>query len=206
MAGNWLSLSEVAELLGVHPSTVRNWADQSVLPVHRTQGGHRRFQRAEIELWIQSQRANRPDESNEMLQNALGFARIQIVEGHLESQAWYKKINSDARTAYRTSGRKLMQGLMRSQGGDENDARNEARALGVDYANIGRRHGLTVLEATQAYLFFRNVLIEAAFHSYETAAIQSSYAWGDMLRKINDFTDHILLNLLETYQAFEQAN
>lgn len=205
MPGNWLSLSEVAELLGVHPSTVRNWADKSVLPVHRTQGGHRRFQRSEIDLWMQSQRANRPDENNEMLQNALGFARIQIVEGHLESQDWYQKLNNDARTAYRTSGRKLMQGLMRSQSGDEKAARNEARALGVDYAHLGRRYGLSTLEATQAYLFFRNILLEAAFHSYETAAIQSSYAWGDMLRRINDFTDHILLTLLETYQAFERV-
>ena len=49
MPGNWLTLTEVSELLGIHPSTVRNWADQGVLPVHRTQGGHRRFMRAELE-------------------------------------------------------------------------------------------------------------------------------------------------------------
>ena len=90
MPGNWLTLTEVSEILGIHPSTVRNWADQGVLPVHRTQGGHRRFMRSEMELWMQAQRVNKPEESEGMIQNALSFARIQISEAHLEKQRWYQ--------------------------------------------------------------------------------------------------------------------
>ena len=60
MTNEWLNLSEAAEILGVHPSTVRLWADQGRLPVHRTQGGHRRFKRQEVELWTQSQRLETP--------------------------------------------------------------------------------------------------------------------------------------------------
>ncbi|MDH5606347.1 MAG: hypothetical protein OEY93_05625, partial [Anaerolineae bacterium] len=114
-------------------------------------------------------------------------------------------LDSAARMVYRQSGRALMQGLMRSQSGKTEDAQAEARALGMDYASIGRRYGLTTQEATQAFLFFRNVLMEAAFHSYEKAAVKSSYAWGEMLRHINGFTDQILLNLLDTYEAFARA-
>jgi excisionase family DNA binding protein len=204
MPGNWLSLSEVAEILGVHPSTVRNWADQGVLPVHRTQGGHRRFMKNEVELWVESQRLKPDGDSNGMMRNALGYARIQIVEGHLEEQAWYGKLDDSARSAYRRSGRTLMQGLMRSQAVDDEEAsKKEAHALGVDYASIGRRHGLTIYEATQAFLFFRNVLMEATMHVYEDAAIQSPQAWGDMFTKINAFTDEILLTLIETYEVLE---
>lgn len=205
MPGNWLSLSEIAKLLGVHPSTVRNWADQGVLPVHRTQGGHRRFMRSEVDLWIQSQRVTTEEDTNGMFRNALGFARIQIVEGHLESESWYAKMDDEARTAYRRSGRTLMQGLMKSQSVDDESAKNEARALGVDYASIGRQHGLTILEATEAFLFFRNVLIDSSFHVYEQAAIQSPQAWGEMFRTINNFSDNILLTLIETYQAFQRG-
>ena len=61
MSGEWLSLSEIAELLGVHPSTVRSWSDQGRMPVHRTQGGHRRYRRSEIELWMQSRQVKVPD-------------------------------------------------------------------------------------------------------------------------------------------------
>lgn len=38
-----LSTSEAGKLLEVHPSTVKRWADQGLLPVTRTRGGHRRF-------------------------------------------------------------------------------------------------------------------------------------------------------------------
>ncbi len=43
----WLSLSEAAELLGMHPATVRLWADRNELPSRRTNGGHRRFRRSD---------------------------------------------------------------------------------------------------------------------------------------------------------------
>jgi excisionase family DNA binding protein len=205
MPGNWLSLSEAAEILGVHPSTVRNWANQRLLPVHRTQGGHRRFMRSEVDLWVQSQRVHNTEDSNGLIRNALGYARIQIVEGHLESQPWYNKLDDRARTAYRHSGRALMQGLMKSQTVDERTAYNEARALGEDYASIGRRYGLTVHDATQAFLFFRNIVVDSAFHVLEQAAIQSPLAWGNIIRQINAFTDQILLTLIETYQAFEKS-
>ena len=39
----WVSLRQAAELLGVHPATVRSWADKGELPSRRTPGGHRRF-------------------------------------------------------------------------------------------------------------------------------------------------------------------
>jgi excisionase family DNA binding protein len=205
MPNDWLSLSDVADLLGVHPSTVRNWADQQRLPVHRTQGGHRRFRRAEVELWLKSQRAQTAEGANIMAQSALGYARMQISEAHLEAQDWYRKLDESARSAYRRSGRDLMQGLMRYQAMEPENARQQARAIGVDYANIGRRSGLTALEAAEAFLFFRNVLQNATFHVYESAAIHSSVAWGEMFRKISDYTDRILLGLLETYESFRDG-
>ena len=205
MPGNWLSLKEVSEILGVHPSTVRNWANQGMLPVHRTQGGHRRFQCSELELWIQSQRMNNDEESNSLFQNALSFARFQISEAHLEKQRWYQKIDEIGRSSYRRSGRVLVQGLIKSQVLDENAAKAEARVIGVDYASNGRRFDLTIMESVQAFLFFRNVLQEAAYHAYESAAIQSPYAWGDMFRNINSFTDQIMLSLIETYEALESG-
>lgn len=204
MPGNWLTLTEVSEILGIHPSTVRNWADQGVLPVHRTQGGHRRFMRSEMDLWMQAQRVNKPEESEGMIQNALSFARIQISEAHLEKQRWYQKIDPAGRASYRKSGRMLVQGLIKSQVLDEKAAAAESRVIGVDYASNGRRFGLTILEAVQAFLFFRDVLQEAAYHAYESAAIQSPYAWGDMFRNMNAYTDRILVTIIETYQAYER--
>ena len=206
MPGEWLSLSEVAKVLGVHPSTVRNWADQGQLPVHRTKGGHRRFKRSEVELWQQAQRSNGPNEAQMVVQNALKLTRFQITEGHLQAESWYQKLDEDARDQYRLSGRNMMQGLIAYLSTDGEVAEAEARSLGYEYATRGRRYGLSVLDATQAFLFFRNTLLDAMLSVYEAAAVSSSQAWSDMFRKINAFTDSIMVTLMETYEAFERGN
>ena len=64
----------------------------------------------------------------------------------------------------------------------------------------------TVDGVSQAFLFFRNTLLDAMLAVYEAAAVSSSSAWSDMFRKINAFTDRILITLMDTYQAFERGN
>jgi excisionase family DNA binding protein len=203
---DWLSLSEAAEILGVHPGTVRNWSDHGVLPVHRTQGGHRRYLRSEMDLWLQSQRAAGPADLHQVSQNALRTTRLQISEGRLNAEAWYAKLDEDAREQYRQSGRALLQGMIDYLASDGQSADAEAQALGFEYASRGRRYGLNASEAVHAFLFFRNVLIESMFSVYESASVHSPHAWGDMLRKTNAFTDGILLTLLETYEAYHRGN
>jgi excisionase family DNA binding protein len=206
MTGEWLSLSQVSKILGVHPSTVRNWSDQGHLPVHRTKGGHRRYRRSEVELWLQSQREDGPSESHLVVQNALKRTRIHISEGRLESESWYQKLDGDAREQYRRSGRALLQGLSGSLATDGESAEAEARSLGYEYASRGWRYGLSCSEATHAFLFFRNMLMDSMLAVYEAAAVNSPQAWSDMFRKINAFTDQIQITLLETYDAYQRGN
>ena len=201
MTGDWLSLSKVAEILGVHPSTVRNWADEGKLPVHRTRGGHRRFRRSEVELWTQSERPKVPRDADLVVQSALGRTRFEISDGVLLEENWFKKLDDEAKNYYRRSGRALLQRMTSYLGSDGALADAEARATGYEYAVLGRRCGLSSLEATKAYLFFRDKLVESMIAVYETSSIHSPYAWGDMLRKINAFTDQVLLSLLENYEA-----
>jgi excisionase family DNA binding protein len=206
MPDDWLSLSDVAEILGVHPSTVRSWSNQGLMPVHRTQGGHRRYLRSEVELWMQSQHANGSSDANLVVQNALKNTRFRISEGRLSQESWYDKLDEDARDQYRKSGRTLMQGLIEYLSTDGKLAEAEAHALGYEYASRGRRYGLSVADAANAFLFFRNVLLESMLSVYEAAAVQSPYAWGDMFRRVNTFTDQIMVSLLETYEAYNRGN
>lgn len=206
MTAEWLNLSEVSKLLGVHPSTVRNWSDQGHLPVHRTQGGHRRFRRGEVELWMQSRRTGAQDEGHLVVQNALRSTRLQISEGRLESESWYQKLDEEARVQYRRSGRHLLQGLLTYISSDLGVDEAEAHSLGYEYASRGWRYGLSSADATHAFLFFRNVLLESMLAVYEAALVNSPKAWSDMFRKVNAFTDKIQVTLLETYEAYHRAN
>jgi excisionase family DNA binding protein len=206
MPDDWLSLSEVADILGVHPSTVRSWSDQGALPVHRTQGGHRRYLRSEVELWMLSQSANGSGDARLVVQNALKNTRFRVSEGRLSQELWYIKLDGEAREQYRQSGRRLMQGLVDFLTSDGKLAEAEAHALGYEYASRGRRHGLSITDAANAFLFFRNTLLESMLAVYEAAAVQSPFAWSDMFRKINAFTDQIMLALLDTYEAYQRGS
>jgi len=205
MSEEWLRLSEVAGLLGVHPSTVRNWANQGRLPVQRTGGGHRRFRRSELELWKEARLAAGPEEAQWLIQRALSQARIQIGEGALDAESWYQKLDAPARAQYRRSGRELLQSLLAYIRSDEGSAEGTARATGEQYASAGRRHGLTGVEAASAFLFFRHSLFESLIAAFEAAAIGSPVVWSDMLRKISAFTDQVLLALLESYQRMGES-
>ncbi len=203
---DWLSLSDVAEKLGVHPSTVRLWSDKGVLPTHRTSGGHRRYLLHEVELWMNAAREKQVVEPTDALQNAIGKIRMRVSEGQLEAEAWYQKLDADARTQYRMSGGALVRGLVAHLCNPENDENTEAKALGYEYASRARRYGLNSVDATQAFLFFRNGLLEALVNAYEDARVPPGLAWGRLLIRLHYFTDQVLLNLLESYQAFEERS
>ncbi len=201
--GDWLSLSAAAELLGVHPSTVRLWSDKGLLPVHRTKGGHRRYKRDEVTLWAQTAREVRTVQPEDMMQSAVRNVRMQVTEGRLEAESWYQKLDDEARMQYRQSSRSLFQGLMNYLASTNEDAASEAFAVGYEYASRARRYNLSYVDATRAFMFFRSVLIESVMKVYSEANIPSGKAWEEMLGKMHTFTDQILISLLDTYQALE---
>ena len=50
--GGILNVSDVAQLFGCSPKTVRSWVKDGQIPHFRLPGGHLRFRRAQIEQWI----------------------------------------------------------------------------------------------------------------------------------------------------------
>lgn len=201
----WLKLTDVAKILGVHPSTVRLWSDKGILPTHRTSGRHRRYLKSEIELWQNTTREVPELQPASAMQSAIGQVRMQIADGRLEAEPWYQKLDQPARAQYRASGMTLIRGLMTYMSSDGSEASTEAYALGYEYASRARRYGLNAVDATRAFLFFRNSLLEAMIGAYDGAHVPPGLAWGKMLNKMHNFTDQILINLLQTYQVLEEA-
>jgi len=200
-SSDWLSLTQAAALLGVHPSTLRLWSDKGVLPVHRTQGGHRRYKRSEVELWAQTARNQQAIEPIGVIQVAFRNIRIQIAEGALEAQTWYQKLDQEARAQYRQSSRTLFQSLMNYLASESEEAISEAHSIGYEYASRAHRFGLSSADAARAFLFFRDVLLQSVIQAYQEANVPSGQAWGEILRKVNAFTDLVLLHLLETFES-----
>lgn len=204
MTDEWLSLSDAAKVLGVHPSTVRLWSDKGVLPTHKTRGGHRRYKSSEIRLWSDAS-ARPPEVENEhMMQEVIKNVRMHISEGRLEAEEWYQKLDDEARAQYRMSSRSLFHGLMNFLASSGAEAANEAYAIGYEYASRAHRYNLSYVDAARAFLFFRNTLIESVITVYGNANVPSGQT-ADMFHKMHTFTDDILISLLQTYKSLEKA-
>jgi excisionase family DNA binding protein len=201
----WLSLSQAAKQLGVHPSTVRAWADQGYLPAQRTQGGHRRFRRSDVEIRMQTRHENTTPEATSIYANVLRNTRVQINESNLDTEKWYMKMDDEARQQYRLSGRSLVQGLIGHLTSSDEGLEAEARSLGYEYASRGQRVGLTSVEAAHAFQFFRTSVMDAILTAYESAEVCSPQVWADLFRKMNSFSDLIIITLLDTYEAIQHG-
>src|SRR5690606_16120902 len=101
----WVSLRQAAEMLGVHPATVRNWADKGDLPSRRTPGGHRRFRKNDLLQYAETQGELQPLEVQVIIQNALGQTRMQV--GALNTEAWYANMSESTREEMRSQGRRV---------------------------------------------------------------------------------------------------
>jgi excisionase family DNA binding protein len=196
---DWLSLGEAADVLGVHPSTVRKWADEGKLPVRRTAGGHRRFLRAELEIWSAAQQSGQPERVLVMVQHAISRTRLELADGHMKKQSWYSKLNQFQKQRFRDRSRRLLNELVQHTDEETAAARENARVLGVDYAHMGREAGLSLRDAIEAFQFFREFLMESIFNLYENAGVSSAHAWGEMRRRASRFTNQVLLSMVDSY-------
>src|SRR5213080_1477437 len=150
----WLSLRQVADMLGMHPATVRLWADRDELPSRRTSGGHRRFRRADIEARLRKEAIHRPNPAAQLLvQSVLGRVRFAFTDGTLNTLPWYQHFDEAARDAYRSLGRRVLELLLHTLTTNifSEELRQEAIQLGHEYCSITYNSQVSLVDAVRAF-------------------------------------------------------
>ncbi len=202
----WVSLGEAAKILGVHPATVRNWADRGELPFRRTPGGHRRFRRMDLVQWAASQHSAQPAEAQIIVQSAMGRILMEMMdEKKLKDQKWYNKLDDDARDALRLTIRSLLDALMHHMAdhkpsGNNHSPPNTADHVGGRYAGLMHDQHLTLTETVRGFAFFHHYIIDAVIQLSETTNPRSPTEWGELLRQVYTFTDEVLLEVIAFYE------
>lgn len=200
----WLSLRQAAEMLGMHPATVRLWADRNELPSRRTSGGHRRFRRADIEERLRQETEPRPTPAAQLLiQSILGRVRIAFTDGTLNTFPWYRHFNEDARVTYGQLGRKLLDLLLRalSDGTPRETLLQEAVQLGTEYGTVTCKSHVPVADAVRAFLYFRTLFDESVLQLAEVRGTRDQdIPWIESLYQIQAITNEILPALIEAAQ------
>lgn len=197
----WVSLRQAAEILGVHPATVRNWADKGELPSRRTPGGHRRFRKSDLLHYAETQGELQPLEVQVILQNALGQTRLEVGGGTLAQQDWYAAMSEEARTLMRDHGRRVLESIRGYLAAGAPDVRlSEAIAIGKTYAAILENDGLTLPQAVRGFLYFSDFVINSVLTWTELALPRSASEWANLMRQVNTYINTMLLSIIEFYQ------
>jgi excisionase family DNA binding protein len=193
-------------MLGMHPATVRLWADRNELPSRRTNGGHRRFRRADIEARLRQDAEWRPHPAAQLLvQSVLGRIRFAFTDGTLNNLPWYQHFDDTAREAYGKLGRRVLELLLRAvSDGTVNEALSrEAKQLGTEYGTITCLSHVPVADAVRAFLYFHSLIDESVLQIVELrgAREHQDIPWAESLRQIQALTNEILPALIEAAQS-----
>ncbi len=202
MTDEWLSLRQAAELLGVHPATVRNWADEGKITARRTPGKHRRFRKSDLLHYAASHEELQPTEVQVIIQSALGHTRMQVGSGNLSEIAWYERMSETTRDALRQQGRRVLEALRHYlANGAPDEELAAAVTLGQDYARLLSSDELTLPQAVRGFFYFSDFVINSVLTWSEITPPRNPAEWGNVLRHVNNFTNTMLLSIIEYYEA-----
>ena len=197
----WVSLRHAAEILGVHPATVRNWADSGKLPFRRTAGKHRRFNVNDLSDYARTQVDLEPIELQIIMQNALGQTRMQVGSEQLESAPWYVAMSDESKQHLREQGRRVLEAMrIFVAAGAPDEGLASAINLGKDYAAHLIADGLTLPQAIRGFYYYSDFVLDSILTWSELRQPSSSSEWSTLLRQVNAFMHAMQLSIVEYYE------
>jgi excisionase family DNA binding protein len=193
----WLELSEAAEYLGVHFTTLRRWADAGQVPCIRTPGGRRRFNRSELAAFLAGMR------SGELSHSGLALLGTHLTHANYATEPWYARLDETQRAAMRVEGQGLMAVLMqysaRANGGEV--FLEEGRRVASRYGIACERAGLSLGETVTTFINVRRGIMDSVYQAGALAGAPDADTWR-LYDRMNTFLDNMLLAMLE---SFDQA-
>ncbi len=196
----WLELAEAAEMLGVHFTTLRRWADQGKIAFVRTPTGRRRFRRTVIQGMAKG--SSTPSEEKTIAPSemqTLDFARHTAQDLAHQPGSWMETMSPEQRLAFRYSGQRLLALLMQiTAREDPEPVLSEAHRLAKDYGELCFRSGMMATDLVQAFLFFRRSILDS-IHATTPGGNVNDPEGQRLFKRANDFFDMFLLITLDQY-------
>lgn len=199
----WLTLGEASELLGVHPTTLRTWANAGKIPSFRTPGGHRRFAREDLEAFMRERSqgsALAPRRRGEMVERALETARTRLPQAR-SGAPWYEAFDEEVRERKRREGRLLFALALQYVAKPEDRAQILGRAtnLARRYGEDSVRFGVSLVDTLKAVMFFRQALLDAleANGDRERGITPANFR---ITQEVEEFIREIIYTLVDSYE------
>jgi excisionase family DNA binding protein len=203
-----LSLGPAARLLGVDPDTLRRWSDEGRVEAFTTPGGHRRFDRSEIERLLEVRHPGAAIPPVSLL--SLGATPDRLSRIYRRSYASAAPdddvravVPPAHREAFRTDGRGLVASLVAYLDADDDAARAaaEARAttLTDDLARRLSAAGLSLTEAVGMFVAARRPFL-AELGAIARRRALTADRLSAMFVDASALLDRLLVRLVAAYQ------
>ena len=198
--GPWLKLSEAADYLGVHFTTLRRWADDGKVPCIRTPGRRRRFKKSELDAFMSSLRQGESPGLMALQKLEQGVTFDRPSHAGVRGEPWYRRLDETQRMAMRAEGQQLMAVLMqyatRSNGGEA--FLEEGQRLATHYGEVCYSVGLSLVETVRAFILVRRSITDSVYEAGALAGPPDADTWR-LYDRTNHFLDTMLLTILSAY-------
>lgn len=197
----WLTLKDASAFLGVHYTTVRNWADRGEIRVFRTPGGHRRFSVEDLRAFLE-ERVGQTEiaDSAEMIEAAVVRLRQEIQSIPQDEMRWRYALDEQEGDVHRARGRQLFS-LAISYVLKPNQRERilrEGRSLGETYGRDAARNDVGLRETGKAVQFFRGQLTQLLRTSENPRVLDADDV--RVRQSLDQFLDEVLFAVLEGYE------
>ena len=175
-----LTIGQAAELLGVHPLTIRNWSEKGTIRCLRTPGGHRRYRLRDLRRTLAAPQDD-PATAAAIAEMARSAVREALAgtprppSGALPSgssvlHGLRAGLTGNQRRSLTHLGRELLGLLIRyavahaggaASAAPREDAPRRARQLGASYGRAARRLGLAPADVVATFNFFQETVVQA---------------------------------------------
>jgi len=198
----WLTLKDASDVLGVHFTTLRTWADNGEIQVFRTPGGHRRFSVTDLRRFLK-ERVEREAGAHppSVVETAIQQVQAEMAKLPREELPWRYPLDEDAKALRRNRGQQLfalaLSYVMKPQQRDRILA--EGHRLGEEYGREAYYNGVNLADTGRAVRFFRNQLVQTV-RAEEAPDLLNA----DDLRiqqHIDHFLDEVLYAVLRGYEG-----
>jgi hypothetical protein len=191
----------------VHPETLRRWADEGRIEAFLSPGGHRRFDRHELERVL----ATRPPGSEDRPLSSLGATPDRLSRAYRRSYqagpdegSARSAVPAGDREAFRTDGRGLVASLVAyldASGPDERaTAESTAAALTDDLARRLAAGGLSLTESVGLFVAARRPFLSELGAIARRRALDAERI-SAMFEEASALLDRLLVRVIAAHQA-----
>lgn len=201
--GRWIGIGRACQILGVNESTLRTWTDAGKVRAFLTPGGHRRYLEDDLlEMTARSRpQPAKPDLTMLLLASREGYEGV--ARHRLQSCSWFQNFDEHARRRFRILGNSVLSLLIAYLSGGRREREHalvEGREVATQHGREAADLGLTLSQATEAFLIFRNPVLDAINNWVKERKVSSART-GDMLKRLNQFMDELLLAMASAHEA-----